>query len=262
VILFKGTPAGFNYTYGPALTYHGPKTIDVLYRLGVPVVLVADMIPMEELRKIELTRIRGFVFTQGNAVDDEDLYNFLITEKRAAVLSCKDAMDYICDGDFVIVDGVDGHVCLSPNEETLAAFQAQRAKGPPDEKGAQIRRFAAAMIEGMQKQREEAEALGQKAPGTPVTKEEALAMHKQAPGFVYQILAGLPLPNSPTAGHSHDHPDIPQIPGGDDHAGHGHDDHDHDHDHDPDKPMDARARRDAQKAEREARRGGGAKDGA
>jgi hypothetical protein len=253
MMLFKGLPAGFNFTSGPAMHYEGPRTIDKIYKLGEPVILLADMIPMDELRKIELTRIRGFIFSEGDPVADEDLYNFLFTEKRAAVLSCKDALDYICEGDLVIVDGIDGLVCLDPNEETLRAFQEQRAKGAPDDKGAQLQRFAQAILHGLKAEREDAIARGEKVRSGPVPKEEALAIAKQQPGLIYQILAGLPLPNSPTAGHAHDHPELSHMAGQLEAEGHAHD-HAHDDDAEEKKP-DARSRREARDRERRASRG-------
>jgi hypothetical protein len=250
MILMKGTPVAFNYTYGPALIYRGPRSIDAIYRQGEPVVVIADMIPMDELRRIELTRVRGFVFSKGTALD-EDHYNFLNQEKRAAVIGCELAMEYICEGDMVIVDGVEGLVCLQPNEETLEAFQEQRKKGPPSEKGIAIQKIARAMLDGLVQERAEAEARGEKImkSGEVISKEEALALSKNQPGLIYQILSGLPLPNSPTAdphghapGHEHGH----------DH-GHGEHDHDHEHEGEEEKKPDARARREAQKSGREAK---------
>jgi hypothetical protein len=247
VILFKGTPAAFNYTYGPALIYRGPRDIDRIYKQGEPVVVVADVIPVDELRKIELTRVRGWVFEEGRATD-EDLYNFLFTEKRAAVISCKGARKFICDGDMVAVDGIKGLVCLRPNDETLAAFQEDRKKGPPTDKGAAIQSFAKSIMDGLLEERKEKEERGEevKKTGEVMTKEEAKEAAKNAPGLIYQLLSGIPLPNSPTAGHhGHQHPE------GEEH------DHDHDHDHEgegDDQKMDARARREAQRAERAAAR--------
>ena len=93
MLLLKGTSAAANYTFGPALVYRGPASIDRIYKQGEPVVVIADMIPLDELRRIELTRVRGFVFEQGDAVQDEDMFNYLMTEKRAAVISCERATE-------------------------------------------------------------------------------------------------------------------------------------------------------------------------
>jgi hypothetical protein len=231
MLLLKGTSAALNYTYGPALVYRGPRSIDKIYKSGEPVVVIADMIPLDELRRIELTRVRGFVFEQGNAVEDEDLYNFLMTEKRAAVLSCESATDFICDGDMVIVDGTQGYVCLQPTDEVLADFQKTRKLGPPTDRGAAVQNMAKAILDGLVKEREAKEARGEKImkSGEVISVAEAKALSAAQPGIIYQLLSGLPLPNSPTAGeHGHQHGDAEAMGG--EHA-HDHGDHDHDHDH-------------------------------
>ena len=232
MLLMKGTSCAMNFTYGPALVYRGPKSIDRIYKLGEPVVVIADMIPLDEMRKIELTRVRGWVFEKGTATEDEDLFNFLMTEKRAAVISCEGATDHICDGDMVIVDGTEGYVCLSPNDETLAAFQKTRKLGPPTEKSAAVQSMARAILDGLVKEREEKERKGEKIvkSGEVMTVAEAKAASAAQPGLIYQLLSGLPLPNSPTAGeHGHQHP--PAEYGGEGEHGHDHAGHDHDHAH-------------------------------
>lgn len=240
MLLLKGTPAALNYTYGPALNYRGPKSIDLIYKQGEPVVVVAAMIPMDELRRIELTRVRGFVFEGGTALD-EDLYNFLMNEKRAAVIGCKGATKYICDGDMVAVDGVLGYIALSPTGELLERFQADRKKGPPSEKGRAIEIMARTLFESLKKEREEQIARGQE-PEKPPTQAEVYKAWKDGkhPGLVYQLLSGLPLPNSPTAGeHGHEHP--PE-------GGHGHGD---EHEHDEPEKSGAEARREARRSGRD-----------
>src|SRR5262245_41151014 len=131
MVTLQGIPAAYNYTYGPALIYEGPSSIDRIYKQGIPVVVVCEgTIPMDELRRIELTRVRGFIMEGGRATD-EDLYNFLMNEKRAAVIGCAGATQYILEGEWICVDGVEGIVCIDPDEYTLGTFEAKRAEGPP-----------------------------------------------------------------------------------------------------------------------------------
>jgi hypothetical protein len=211
MIIIQGTAAAFNFTYGPALIYRGPRSIDEIYRQGEPVVVFADMIPIEELRKIELTRVRGFVFEEGTAADDE-IYNFLMNEKRAAVIGAAGALDVIEPGKWVIVDGVEGYVCIDPTPEMLERFQEHRKKGPPKDTATQTAALLRATIEGVAKQREEEKAKKEEAQAKleQFSKDDVKRYLAQPEaGLIGMLLTGLPIPGAKEAEgdhhHGHDH---------------------------------------------------------
>ncbi|GIW70919.1 MAG: hypothetical protein KatS3mg102_0461 [Planctomycetota bacterium] len=195
-VTLQGIAAAWNYTYGPIYLYEGPRSIDEIYRLGEPVVVFAETIPMEELRKIELTRVRGFVFEGGSAADDE-LYNFLFTENRAAVIGCTGALFFAEQnpGAWVIVDGVLGLVCFNPSAETLERFQRVRAQGPPErDRTTAIAQHFNTILEGKLEEKRRREAAGEPVGHPTFTPQQAQQAQAAAPGLVLSLLSGLPLP--------------------------------------------------------------------
>jgi len=200
-IILRGKPACWNYTFGPAYVYKGPRSIDEIYHMGEPVIVVCDRIPMDELRKIELSRVRGFVFEEGSS-QDEELFNFLVTEKRASVLSCPAASYFAREGGWVIVDGVQGLVCFNPTGATLQRFEEVRKEGPPErERMDAVVGMLDQMVQDAAEKREQ-----DKEEGTyvdphdhHVTPKEAVQMQKEAPGLILQVLAGLPIKGAPGA---------------------------------------------------------------
>jgi hypothetical protein len=200
-VVIAGTGVAYNYTHGPIFIYRGPKSIDAIYHMREPVVVFAEMIPLDELQRLELTRIRGFVFEEGSPSDDE-IYNFLNQEKRASVIGCTGAMFFAerslraAPGKWVIVDGVMGLVCFCPDEDTLEKFQEVRADGPPerdksDELTAHFRKMLDAKID--EHERQEAAGTRLKHPHE-MTNKEALVIQNDSPGLVMQLLSGLPVP--------------------------------------------------------------------
>ena len=198
MVLLRGTPAAFNYTYGPALLYQGPRSIDEIYRQGEPVVVIADLIPIEELRKIELTRVRGFVLEEGDP-SEEDLFSFFMNENRATVIGCKGILDAVSPGQWVIVDGVEGVVCVDPTPEVLAEFQETRRKGAPKRDEAdEAAKIVQTVVEGVDRKRADRGASGELAERA-LAARQAVAEKEEPPGLILQILAGLPLPGMPGA---------------------------------------------------------------
>ena len=198
-IVLHGTPAAYNYTYGPVLVYEGPRSIDAIYKQGEPVVVVADMIPIAELRKIELTRVRGWIFEQGTVLDDE-LYNFLVTEKRAAVIGCETALYFAERGaGWAIVDGVNGLVCFNPSARTLRNFQEVRVDGPPerDPMEAAVDALHLVVEAKAAEKRKLAEQGIEIADPQKLSPKEIAKLGEQQPGLVMSILSGLPLPEQP-----------------------------------------------------------------
>ncbi len=196
-VVIAGVPAAYNYTYGPIYIYEGPRSIDAIYHMREPVVVFADMIPIDELQRLELTHIRGFVFERGSAAD-EDEYNFLNNENRAAVIGCTGALFFAehSRDRWVIVDGVAGAVCFCPRAETLERFEAIRAEGPPP----RSRELALSahfkhMLDAKLEERARKEAAGERLKHPhDLGPKEALAVQQEGPGLVLQLLSGLPVP--------------------------------------------------------------------
>lgn len=201
-MFLPGIAAAYNYTYGPVLVYKGPRSIDEIYRSGEPVVVVARKIPHHELRRIELTRVRGFVFMEGDPTD-ERLLNFLMKENRAAVIGCAGILDHVADGQWVIVDGVNGAVCVDPTPEALAAFEEDRRKGPPKDMGTRVVALAQTLAQGLAGRKASATPPPEPPAQAPGPAPERLGPGQAAPpppGLIERILAGLPLPARPPGG--------------------------------------------------------------
>ncbi len=129
MIRLHGFTGAWNYTYGPALIYEGPRSLGAIQRAPDPVVVVAETLPLSELLIVDIRHIRGFVLARGE--DDEVLLSFLIPERRAAVLGVRDILEHAVPHIPVIVDGVLGEVYLDPDAETINLYRALRQRGPP-----------------------------------------------------------------------------------------------------------------------------------
>ncbi|MFC1706205.1 hypothetical protein ACFL59_05180 [Planctomycetota bacterium] len=127
--MFEGIGAAWNFTLGPAYVYQGPSSIDEINFLPMPVVVIADYIPEEDLKKIEATRVYGFVFQRSSIVDPT--FWWLQDENRAAVVSCPGVVDGIQHGEDVVVDGVRGCVYADPDLHTRENYERLRTLGPP-----------------------------------------------------------------------------------------------------------------------------------
>jgi hypothetical protein len=201
VIFLAGEGAALNYTYGPVYRYRGPRSIDEIYRMGEPVVVVARAIPLHELRRIETTRVRGFVFAEGD-LTDEPLVSFLMNERRAAVLGVRGILERAVEGTWVIVDGVNSVVVIDPTPEALLAFETERRSGPPKgvaEKSAIVARRVAASLRSRRDAERGRPAVGDAAGGGAASRETG-----GAPGLVERLLAGL-LESGRGDGHGHGH---------------------------------------------------------
>ncbi len=220
MILLRGYPAAWNYTYGPAYFYKGPRSLDEIYQMGEPVVVVADMIPMDELRKMELTRVRGFVLEEGSPAD-EDHYNFFMNEKRAAVMGVAGARRAIEPGEWIIVDGVEGVVCVRPDPDVLEKFNKVREQGPPRRSAVAgaamiLRHTMEAFLAKREAERAAPEAAGAEAGRVPARAHAHAHDHDHErpraggaglmqqleskvasqPGLVSVLLDGIPIPRS------------------------------------------------------------------
>lgn len=125
----KGLGAAWNFTMGPALIYEGRRSLDAIAKARDPVVVIAEYIPDEELRKMDKFRVRGFVIEKGSIIDPT--YWIYRDENRAAVVAAKDALLYAQNGEAVIVDGVRGVVYFGPSPDTVENYAALRKLGPP-----------------------------------------------------------------------------------------------------------------------------------
>jgi len=125
----KGVGTAWNFTMGPAFVYEGPRSIDTLNFLKMPVVVLAEYISEEDLNKIEPTRCYGFVFEKGSVIDPA--FWWLHDENRASVLTCEGVLSKVKPGEEVIVDGIRGRVYLTPDADTRANYERLRLLGPP-----------------------------------------------------------------------------------------------------------------------------------
>ncbi len=126
---YRGRGAAWNFTIGPAFRWRGPASIPAIEAACDPVVLFADYIEQDLLRKIDATRVRGYVFAQGTIIDPA--YWWLVEENRASVTCCPEALADVREGELVIVDGVRGIVYLDPDPQTRANYEQLRRLGPP-----------------------------------------------------------------------------------------------------------------------------------
>lgn len=129
--VFTGVSGAWNYTLGPALIYRGPSSIDQINLRPMPVVVVADYIPLEDLARIDMHHVYGFVLEGGGPGDTSRV--FYSNQHRATVMQCAGALAAIRDDDLLVVDGVDGKVFVSPDDATVAKYDDLRLKGPPPE---------------------------------------------------------------------------------------------------------------------------------
>src|SRR5262249_9653689 len=78
----KGLGAAWNCMYGTVLIYKGPSSLDEIHKKADPVIVVAEYIPEEDLRRMTRTRVRGYVIERGTVIDPT--YWFYQDENRAA----------------------------------------------------------------------------------------------------------------------------------------------------------------------------------
>ncbi|GIW70871.1 MAG: hypothetical protein KatS3mg102_0413 [Planctomycetota bacterium] len=127
--VYRGVGAAWNFTIGPVLRWRGPSSIDAINRLAEPAVVVADYIDEQRLRRIHVTRVRGFVIGRGSIIDPT--FWWYVQENRAAVVGCAEAVAAAREGELAIVDGVRGVVYLDPDPDTYAIYERLREIGPP-----------------------------------------------------------------------------------------------------------------------------------
>jgi hypothetical protein len=128
---FTGISGAWNYTIGPAIIYRGPETIDQINLSAMPYVVVANTIPLEDIGKIDLHHVYGFVLERGGYGDPARV--FYSNQHRATVMKCEGIMEAVQTGDRIVIDGVDAKVFLHPDEATVEEYEEKRLKGPPPE---------------------------------------------------------------------------------------------------------------------------------
>lgn len=129
--VIEAKSGAWNYTIGPAFLWEGTKSIDEIHRLHMPVVVVAEYIQIEDLVRLEMTRILGFVVERKSLADPTNV--FFSSQHRAAVLGAAGAVAQAKPGEPVVVDGVLGKAFFDPDEATLAHYNELRKVGPPPE---------------------------------------------------------------------------------------------------------------------------------
>ncbi len=128
---FEGLSGAWNYTIGPALIYKGVKSIGEINLRALPVVVVAPYVPLDELGKMDLKHVYGFVLEGGGYGDPTRI--FYSNQHRATVMRCEGILAAARPDQTIVVDGVDGKVFLDPDAETLARYNELRKQGPPPE---------------------------------------------------------------------------------------------------------------------------------
>jgi len=129
MIVRSGVGAAWNYTMGPAYFYRGRRSIDEIYSLRMPAVVVAERIPLADLTRIELTRVCGFVLGSGTTAEPE--FFFYMSKRRATVIAVPSIVEDVRADDPIIVDGVSGTVYIQPDEPTIERYREMRHQGPP-----------------------------------------------------------------------------------------------------------------------------------
>lgn len=129
--IIEGKSAAWNYTMGPAYIWMGTKSIDQVYGMTLPVVIVADYIPPEDLGKIQLSRVLGFAIERGKAGDPANVY--YQSQHRATVIKAAGLLEHVKGGQTIVVDGVNGFVVVDPDEEMRAKYQDLRNQDLPPE---------------------------------------------------------------------------------------------------------------------------------
>lgn len=125
----RGLGAAWNFTMGPVLLYSGPQDLARIHALADPHIVVAKYIPEMDLKKMDRTRVRGFVIEKGSIVDPT--YWFFRDENRACVIGAEDAFELALEGESAVVDGVRGVAYFGPDAGTLKDYEYLRSIGPP-----------------------------------------------------------------------------------------------------------------------------------
>ncbi|MEJ1241931.1 phosphoenolpyruvate--protein phosphotransferase [Chryseolinea sp. T2] len=87
-------------------------------------VLVADDITPLEALSLDLTNVSGIVTRFGGRTS----HTAILARARniPAVVGCGDGLSIILQGEMLIADGSEGHVCARPSDETMQAFVMRR----------------------------------------------------------------------------------------------------------------------------------------
>ncbi|GIW70922.1 MAG: hypothetical protein KatS3mg102_0464 [Planctomycetota bacterium] len=131
MIAIDGIGCAWNYTMGPAFIYDGPGAIDAINQSPMPVVVIAENIPVEELGRIDLTHVYGFVLEGSSRADPAVV--FYSNQHRATVIQARGVLQAVSPGTTVVVDGVEGKVFIDPDEPTRQRYEELRRQGPPPE---------------------------------------------------------------------------------------------------------------------------------
>ncbi len=206
MIVRTGVGAAWNYTMGPALLYTGRRSIDEIYRQRMPVVVVAEFIPLADLEKIELTRVYGFVMARGSTTDPE--YAFYMSRRKATVLGVATIIADVGAGTRVVVDGVNERVYVDPDDETVKLYEELRRRGPGPMSPEKVAEFTRATLHGAVRGHDFTDtmssavvAAASQSLGRELTEEEKTKVRQtvavEGPAVVAGAGAG--------AGHDHDH---------------------------------------------------------
>lgn len=111
---------------------------EVLKRLDRPTLLVASALTINDAPYLENENITGFVLENGGF----NTHLEILAKKigLTSVIDVPGCLDFIADGDQILVDGIEGSVLVNPADKTLADYKKLQKKRDAEQK--HMRTFA------------------------------------------------------------------------------------------------------------------------
>jgi phosphoenolpyruvate-protein phosphotransferase (PTS system enzyme I) len=105
---------------------HGEKLSNWLEQIEGPVVLVSDVLSPSVVTNLDPSKIIGLVSGSGGMTSHVSIV--ARSRKLPMVAGVESAIEYLSDGDQVVVDGVMGVLIVRPNNENLESYQEKKIK--------------------------------------------------------------------------------------------------------------------------------------
>ncbi|MGX8715336.1 MAG: phosphoenolpyruvate--protein phosphotransferase [Lachnospiraceae bacterium] len=139
--MLKGKGISGSIAAGSAMLIGDNKLSDydeVLKRLDRPTLLVASALTISDAPYLENKHIIGFVLETGGF----NTHLEILAKKigLTSVIDVPGCLDFIADGDQILIDGIEGSVLVNPAEKTLADYKKLKKKRDAEQK--QMRSFA------------------------------------------------------------------------------------------------------------------------
>lgn len=99
----------------------GGTHCDSLQNLPPDTIIVSQDLVPSQTATMDKQNVKGFVIRAGSKTS----HTAIMAKAMgiAAVVGCKDALDKICDGDILIIDGKKGEIIISPDDNTLSEYE-------------------------------------------------------------------------------------------------------------------------------------------